>query len=116
MSDSKTYMANEQNSSQGLVVLEEFREETKKPMECTTELLMKLLQDNKDTEYGKKYGFADIHTIFISNDPVYNFTGSPRSRKAGAHHYFHFIVSPCFSISILDTSIILLCFKALGSK
>ena len=63
MSGSKTYMANEQNSSQGLVVLEEFREETKKPMECTTELLMKLLQDNKDTEYGKKYGFADIHTI-----------------------------------------------------
>ncbi len=43
MSDSKTYMANEQNSSRGLVVLEEFREETKKPMECTTELLMKLL-------------------------------------------------------------------------
>lgn len=59
ISDSKTYMANEQNSSQGLVVLEEFREETKKPMECTTELLMKLLQDNKDTEYGKKYGCAD---------------------------------------------------------
>ncbi len=63
MSESKTYMANEQNSSQGLVVLEEFREETKKPMECTTELLMKLLQDNKDTEYGKKYGFADIHSV-----------------------------------------------------
>lgn len=63
MSDSKTYMANEQNSSQGLTVLEEFREETKKPMECTTTLLMNLLQDNKDTEYGKKYGFADIHTV-----------------------------------------------------
>ena len=26
-------------------------------------LLMQILQDNKDTEYGKKYGFADIHSV-----------------------------------------------------
>ena len=26
-------------------------------------LLLELLRENKDTEYGKKYGFADIHTI-----------------------------------------------------
>ncbi len=26
-------------------------------------LLMELLRDNKDTEYGRKYGFADIHSI-----------------------------------------------------
>ena len=32
-------------------------------MEHTTELLMKLLADNKDTEYGKKYDFASIHSI-----------------------------------------------------
>ena len=27
------------------------------------QLLMQILQDNKDTEYGKKYGFADIRSI-----------------------------------------------------
>ena len=32
-------------------------------MELTTELLMKLLNDNKDTEYGKKYDFANIHSV-----------------------------------------------------
>lgn len=32
-------------------------------MELTTELLMKLLNDNRDTEYGKKYDFANIHAI-----------------------------------------------------
>ena len=38
-------------------------EETKAPMETTTALLMKILEDNKDTVYGKEYGFADIHSI-----------------------------------------------------
>lgn len=36
---------------------------TKNPMAVQTKLLMELLQDNKDTEYGKKYGFADITSI-----------------------------------------------------
>lgn len=38
-------------------------EETKRPLEIATQCLMKLLQDNKDTEYGKKYHFADIKTV-----------------------------------------------------
>ena len=63
MKENRTHQAYEQNSEQGLIVLEEFREETKEPMERTTALLMKLLDDNKDTEYGRKYGFADIHTV-----------------------------------------------------
>ena len=58
-----TYTAYEQNSKQGQAVLNEFIEETKHPMELTTELLMKLLDDNKDTEYGKKYDFAGIHSV-----------------------------------------------------
>ena len=33
------------------------------PMKYNTELLMKILDDNKDTEYGKKYDFANIKTI-----------------------------------------------------
>lgn len=61
--ENNTRMLYDQNSKQGLAVLKEFMEETKRPMELTTELLMKLLDDNKDTEYGKKYDFANIHTI-----------------------------------------------------
>ena len=63
MENSNTYNANDQSSKQGHDVLEAFIEETKHPMELTTELLMKLLDDNKDTEYGKKYDFANIKTI-----------------------------------------------------
>lgn len=61
--ENRTFMANDNNSKQGLEVWKEFQEETKRPMELTTELLMKLIDDNKDTEYGKKYDFASIKTI-----------------------------------------------------
>ena len=36
---------------------------SKNPLKYNTELLMKILNDNKDTEYGKKYDFANIKTI-----------------------------------------------------
>ncbi len=32
-------------------------------MEAQTKLLLELLEENRDTEYGQKYGFADIRTI-----------------------------------------------------
>ena len=63
MEKSNTFNANDLSSRQGHEVLEAFVEETKQPMELTTKLLMKLLDDNKDTEYGKKYDFANIKTI-----------------------------------------------------
>ena len=63
MDQSMTYKLYEENSRQGLTVLHEFMEETKKPMELTTALLLKLLEDNKDTEYGRKYDFANIHSV-----------------------------------------------------
>ncbi|MBE5846701.1 MAG: GH3 auxin-responsive promoter family protein [Lachnospiraceae bacterium] len=63
MSESNTFLANKQSATQGQAVLEGFVDETRAPMEHTTALLMKLLSDNKDTEYGRKYGFADIHSI-----------------------------------------------------
>ena len=49
-----------------------FRDITKDPMKAQTELLFKILQDNKNTEYGKKNNFADIKTIedFQNNVPV----------------------------------------------
>ena len=45
---------------------------TSNPMKIQKELLMKILQDNKDTEYGKKYGFKNIHSIeeFRSSLPL----------------------------------------------
>ena len=58
-----TYVANHMNAEMGKLVLTEFQEETKEPMKVMTELLMQLLQDNKDTEYGRKYDFAGIKTI-----------------------------------------------------
>jgi len=33
------------------------------PMASNEALLMQLLQDNRNTEYGRKYGFGDIHSI-----------------------------------------------------
>ena len=42
---------------------EDFQEESMHPMETNEALLMQILKDNKDTEYGKKYGFEDIHSV-----------------------------------------------------
>lgn len=38
-------------------------EMTKSPMVVQEKLLMKILSDSKDTEFGKKYGFDQIHSI-----------------------------------------------------
>jgi len=40
-----------------------FEKLTKNPMTAQKKLLMELLDANKDTEYGKKYGFADITSV-----------------------------------------------------
>ena len=63
MNSSKTWLTNEATSAQRTSVLAAFREETQHPMETTTALLLQMLDDNKDTEYGRKYGFADIHSV-----------------------------------------------------
>ena len=47
----------------GTGVVKEVTEQCKEPMRVNTELLMRILNENKDTEYGKKYGFSDIHSI-----------------------------------------------------
>ena len=54
----------------GTKVLASFETMTQNPMSVQTKLLMELLQDNKDTEYGKKYGFADIASIEEYQDRV----------------------------------------------
>ena len=49
-----TYQTYDQNAAAGLAVLEQFLgDETHRPMEVQKALLMRLLHDNKDTEYGK---------------------------------------------------------------
>ena len=58
-----TYMVNTAAATKGLEVWKTFQAETKSPMETTISLLMKLLRDNKDTECGRRYGFADIHSV-----------------------------------------------------
>ena len=66
----------------GQKAYENLLEMTKNPMKYNTELLMKILDDNKDTEYGKKYDFESIKTIedFQNKVPITAF-----------HDYAHYI-------------------------
>ena len=63
MIESPTYIANKRAAEAGKPVYDAVIEETKRPMEIATRTLLTILDDNKDTEYGRKYGFADIHSI-----------------------------------------------------
>ncbi len=63
MNPEQTRKTNEASAEQGKAILAAFREETKHPMDAARALLMQMLYENKDTEYGKKYGFADIQTV-----------------------------------------------------
>lgn len=38
-------------------------EYSKEPDKANEELLLRILKDNADTEYGRKYGFKDIHSV-----------------------------------------------------
>lgn len=49
--------------SSGRAAYKKVQEDTAKPMEVNAQVLMKILQDNKDTEYGKKHNFAGIHSV-----------------------------------------------------
>lgn len=44
-------------------LLPHFEQITQDPMAVQTNLLLELLRENQDTEYGRKYGFADIKSI-----------------------------------------------------
>ena len=54
---------NIQNRDNGRKFLKYFEQITKNPKEESSKVLFKILDDNKDTEYGKKYNFKDIHSI-----------------------------------------------------
>ncbi|MDO5328511.1 MAG: GH3 auxin-responsive promoter family protein [Coriobacteriia bacterium] len=68
-----TLLANKKNNEAGIAAYEDFiNNEIKNPMKYQKEFLLKLLDENKDTEYGKKYNFANIKSIedFKKNVPV----------------------------------------------
>ena len=47
----------------GKPVVEALEQMAENPMKENEKLLLRILEQNKDTEYGRKYGFADIHSI-----------------------------------------------------
>lgn len=47
----------------GKKALKDIEQSSQNPRKSNEELLLKILQDNKDTEYGKLYGFADIKSV-----------------------------------------------------
>lgn len=49
--------------SKGKKALKDIEKSSFDPKKSNEELLLKILQENKDTEYGKKYGFADIKSV-----------------------------------------------------
>lgn len=66
MDPSKLTLSGQMNMkgyAEGGPVYDYMVEMTKDPMRYNTELLMQMLDDNKDTEYGRKYGFADIKSV-----------------------------------------------------
>ena len=47
----------------GTRALDELDRNCETAVDMSRDLLMKILQDNKDTEYGRRYGFADITSV-----------------------------------------------------
>ena len=50
-------------ATRGRKAMRELDDNSKNAIQITNDLLFKLLDENKDTEYGRKYDFASIHTI-----------------------------------------------------
>ena len=48
--------------AEGTRVLARMEKESLCANELSRELLMRLVRENEDTEYGRKYGFRDIHS------------------------------------------------------
>ena len=73
MKNEMTYAAKKRAAQLGREVFEHvLRVETLDPAKFQKELLLRLLDDNKDTEYGRRYGFSEIHSIeeYRRNVPV----------------------------------------------
>ncbi len=58
-----TEQINGYSAAEGVKALETLRQESLNPLQINEALLMKILEDNKDTEIGRKYDFASIKSI-----------------------------------------------------
>lgn len=54
---------NRKRMEEGAADFERLKDRCRNPMEVNKELLLKIICDNEDTEYGKKYDFKNIHSI-----------------------------------------------------
>ncbi len=55
--------SNKNRCDEGIKAFEKLRSQCKDPMTINRDLLFKILRENKDTEYGRKYDFENIKTI-----------------------------------------------------
>lgn len=60
---SMTEKVNRGNVALGKEIFSDLTEKCKKPQEVNNEVLMRILRENQDTEYGRIYGFADITSV-----------------------------------------------------
>ncbi len=63
MEKSVTFQANSRDAEIGRAAYAQINSEFGRGPEINEALLMQILQDNRDTEYGRRYGFADITTV-----------------------------------------------------
>ncbi len=63
MENNATLIANRNDAEAGRAVYEAVNREFEQGFELNRALLMRILHDNRDTEYGRRYGFADIRSV-----------------------------------------------------
>lgn len=76
MSKNITYEINQKNAKEGFKVYQDIlANETANPLDNNLEFLLGLLKDNKNTEYGKRFHFKNIHNIssYQKNVPIVNY-------------------------------------------
>ncbi len=61
--NSPSYIANAKTAAEGKTGYEQIIKDFDRGPEINTALLFRILADNKDTEYGRKFGFAEIKTV-----------------------------------------------------
>ena len=63
MEENRTFLANSRDAETGRPVYEQILKEFETGPEINRQLLMQILRDNQETEYGRKHGFADITSV-----------------------------------------------------
>ena len=61
--EERIFAANNANAQAALADYDTILNETKHPRETGEETLLRIIEDNADTEYGRRYGFSSIRSI-----------------------------------------------------